>query len=291
MKTELNDFFYKNKNAGEVELFREMEKILSKKYHSIFIEETHQNYVEFQPSIIGSNIQRKEISDLCIIAYSPTKREARMTFLQAKYNKNDKIIKPPFRFKGDYLQYDLLSNRPEIEGTGELINIPKNILSGALLESIGTFGIFYFDTNKQIDFAYSRAADLKFRGMILAEKINKNNSFSRTIYFPKVPYGHLLFRYTHPYLELRCTLNADYFEFSLINLHIGTPIENDKKVLNYIGRLLLAKLKNEDKIKENFKSFLKVMEIDTNGIDPQTENNILAFPSNNILLINVDAKE
>lgn len=291
MKNELNDFFYKNKNVGEVELFREMQKILSKKHHSIFIEETHQNYVEFQPSIIGSNIQRKEICDLCILTYSPRKREARMTFLQAKCYKNDKTIKPPFRFKGDYLQYDLLSKRPEIEGTGALINIPKNILSGALLDSVGTFGIFYFDTNKQIDFAYAIASDLKVKYKVEADKINKNNGVSRTIYFPLITDGKSLNILSTTYIELRSTLNADYFEYSLINLHIGTPIENDKEVLNYIGRLLLAKLKNEDKIKENFKSFLKVMETDTNGIDPQTENNILAFPSNYILLINVDAKE
>ena len=46
--------------------------------------------------------------------YSKQQKVARMTFLQAKFHNNKKTYFP-FKFRGEYFQYELLSIRPIIK--------------------------------------------------------------------------------------------------------------------------------------------------------------------------------
>ena len=68
----------------------------------------------------------------------------RISFLQAKSErkimKNQCISNQPF--KANLEQWDLLAHRPIINGVGSF-DPPPNLLSSAILPSIGTFGFFY----------------------------------------------------------------------------------------------------------------------------------------------------
>ncbi|QNE41915.1 hypothetical protein F1C16_19990 (plasmid) [Hymenobacter sp. NBH84] len=113
---------------GEVVLFRALAHALSQKHRTLYLEETHQRYVEFNSNSILAPIQR-EISDIWIISFSQKLNEARMTFLQAKLDKKPKTSRV-FKFSGEYFQYELLSDRPLIKDISTNTNLfPDDVLS------------------------------------------------------------------------------------------------------------------------------------------------------------------
>lgn len=200
MKLELNKYIKHKPDCGEIELFREVHNYLSRKHICIFIDETHQQYVRFT-SPTTNCVKKKELSDLWVIAYSPQLKRARMTFLQAKFEK--KTVSIPFNFKGDYFQYDLLSKRPKITDLSKF-NFPEEILSGAMSDSVGSFGVFYFDSKGKIDFAFSIAADISFKKKARCRTRNKQ------LYFRGISYDHIEIRLAqHSGIELRNTLYAE----------------------------------------------------------------------------------
>lgn len=279
MKLELNNYISTNPHFNEVKLFQEVSQYLSAHYQCVFIEETHQQYVGFHSSIAGC-FKKREISDLWIITYSILRQEAKMTFLQAKLKKNYRPAKIPFSFKADYFQFDLLSKRPSIKDLSKF-GFPQDILSSAILESVGTYGIFFYDNLRNIDFAFSTAAELQ-RGRIPATCFTGE----RTLYFPNINSGYSRYLRSQHGDELRCSLDADHFEFCLLNLFIGTPIQNDLNVLSYLRSLLSAADGNSSEAVINFVNFV-------NGIQPDNERDFDFQKGRNprILLINVDPIE
>ena len=276
MKLELNKYIKSQKSFGEIKLFREMQLYLSSKYICTFIAETHQQYVSFLSPSTKCNIKR-ELSDLWIIVYSPRNKKAKMTFLQAKFEKNKTPIRIPFNFKGDYFQYDLLSKRPQIKSLGK-IKFPNTILSNALLDSVGSFGIFYFDYKNRLDFAYSTASDISFK-----KKANCKTK-SRQLYFKSIGYNSTDIRLNKKAeVELRSTLNADCFEFGLLNLLVGTPFENDKYTIFFLQNLFKNR---NDEASIDFVKFLNIINDNNNEI--MSDNFTPNF--SNILLINVDGR-
>jgi len=274
MKKEINQFFKLHPKCNEVDLFRHTSKYLSKKYKTTFIEESHQCYIEFSPTNPKCKIKKKEISDLWIIVYSPKEKKGKMTFLQAKYKKNKKAIPKPFRFSADYFQYDLLKHRPIIRNISKL-NLPSNILSSAKYNSIGSYGVYYYDKNKLLDFSFSVASDLIFKTKA------KCNTGTRTLFFEDDEYYIVRNINNHIDFDLRNTLNADTFECALINLMIGSPFENDNKLLAFLKK----KFQNINGA-DDFNTFLSLFE--TNSQDTDIKDNHM---NQNILLINIDEKE
>lgn len=284
MKKHLNKFISTApKQFNEISLFREMSNYFSTKYQCTFIEETHQHYVSFDSSIHECNKER-EISDLLIISYSIKREKIRMTFLQAKLNK--KIFnKKPFKFIGDYFQYDLLSKRPLIKDEKKIFK--PNLLSKALYDSVGSYGIFYKETTGNLNFAYSTASDLT-----TTKKSIKCNTKGRTFYFPEIKNSEALIKRDnkvknnnlYDMVELRSTLEADIFECCLLNLIVGTPVESDYETL--ISIKTLASKKTMNSVVSRFISFiddlLQGKDIDNSIIDL----NFNTTPS--ILLINTD---
>jgi len=279
MKIELNRYIKQNKTFDETDLFREMSKYLSKSHNSLFIEETHQHYVNFISPTTGCQITRREISDLWMISYSPKKKKAKMTFLQAKLLKNKKSVTVPFKFKGDFYQYDLLANRPKINDLSGF-KFPKFILKNAVSDAIGTYGIFYYDNKNRLDFSFSVANDL----IRNKKKVNCNTKI-RTLYFEERQYFKVTPTLPCPKIydiELRNTISADCFEFSLLNLFVGSPIsEKDRNLIIFLKRFF-----SNIKGTENFIEFLNIYDV----ID-ENNNNFEVTGSPNILLLNTDIKE
>ncbi|MCG6150345.1 hypothetical protein LFX15_18760 [Leptospira levettii] len=276
MKKELNRFINSKVNFGEIDLFREFSNILSKKYITTFIEETHQQYVSFN-SLNNCQIKR-EISDLWIIAYSKKTKKARMTFLQAKFEKKNRNTSIPFRFKGDYFQYELLANRPIINSKNKF-NFPADILSSALSDSVGSFGIFYYDARSRINFAYSIAKYLNFNGATHCKTKTK------TLYFINSRNHETIVQINrHKELDLLLTLEADSFECFLVNLMIGTPIDSNKKLLIFL-RHYFQNINGTNLT--DFQNFLNQI-IDIDNIQDDQDYDLNNNSNPNILLINID---
>ncbi len=278
MKTELNKLIA-GKSIDEVSLFRAINQIFQVNYNSTLIEETHQNYVLFNYSSFSTPMQiRREISDLWIIAYSPNKKEARMSFLQAKFHK--KIFKsvPAFKFSGEYFQYKLLSTRPKIVNASKF-NFPTDILSFSHFDSLGTFGVFYYDSQGNLDLAYTVASEL-----ICKNGATKNQQTVRQLTFPKM--SNVLYSiksYNSKDYELCTTLYLDIFTLGILNLKVGAPIHNNKNIQIFLSQFFRPLRTNP--VVEDFLNFLRDFDSVSSDVISNSDGN-----SPRILLINVDGK-
>lgn len=271
MKAELNK--RNKKGYGEIELFDTMSDILKKSYNISYVRKTHAQYVSFYSKTIKQRI-RREISDLWIIMYSKKKKIAKMTFLQAKFHKTKTCL--PFKFTGEFFQYELLSLRPEIKNIGKRFNFPSNILSFTDNDSIGTFGVFYKGSNGQIDFAFSVASVLK------PNKVGTQKKQTPiSLKFPNIDSDTCMIRVGRKHgIETISTLNVDCFAHSLLNLRIGAEFQTNYHLLSIVGGILKNSSAKDDVV---VTEFLDAFDVRSNDIN---KNDLIT----NIMIINVDGK-
>ncbi|WP_201606076.1 hypothetical protein [Psychrobacter immobilis] len=211
-------------NFSEIQQFRALMRSFSSLKNNFKVEEFHgmKHQVIFNgQGSWGRAPARCEISDLLIVSYSkhPT-FQARATLLQAKKS-NDKHsnlcstssnLIPSIDFKANLEQWDLLSRRPNVLPY-KPFDCNPDILSGAILPSIGSLGVFHKISNKNYDFFYmsaDAAEPLSSPKRKYAKLKTKTLKSSRNI---------------SGYVE--CTYACCLFTFAkaLYNLEIGTPIE------------------------------------------------------------------
>ncbi|MBD9463909.1 hypothetical protein [Pseudomonas sp. Pdm06] len=208
--------------TGEIKLFRAFIRAFNSLGPDVLAKEYHGNrhQVTFNESRgAGRATPRCELCDVMIINYpvgNPS--AARITFNQAKVADNTlgctRIITAatPYSFRANLEQWDLLSNRPDISSASRAFHPPSNLLSGALLPSIGTFGVFY-PVGTSFDFAYLVADGLA--------PLNNNLSPSGTLLW-STPLG--IVRAVKGHDEITGTCCLEQFGDALgLNL-IGTPI-------------------------------------------------------------------
>lgn len=174
----------------------------------------------------GRPSARCEISDLLIVSYKTKPRfEARATLLQAKKS-NEKhtgicsswpINVAQTSFKANLEQWDLLSRRPDVLPYPPFECQP-DILSGALLPSVGSIGVFHKVKGTQYDFFYMSAD--------MAEPLSSPTRKHAKL---KTKTGNLM-RTISGYEECVFTCCLPNFAKALYNLKIGTPIEEDNPV-------------------------------------------------------------
>lgn len=230
MKNELNNICASSP-FGEVRLFRWMVSILAKKNRLLFIKETHgsKGFVEFTSKVKRKRmIWTKEISDLMFVIYSKKKQETKIFLLQSKFHR--KRTSPFLVFHGDYLQLELLRDKPLINSRNNL-RLPDDFLRLANgYKSFRTYGVFYRDRNGEIDFLYTVSDLLKECSLLkqvfgkIEFNVNKKNSTTRHITFNKN--------------ELLSTSSIDHFEKNLLNFKIGAPIKIDSKLSIYVKSLI-----------------------------------------------------
>ncbi|WP_447797006.1 hypothetical protein [Pseudomonas moraviensis] len=154
---------------GEIQLFRAFIRAfralgpdaLALEYHGSRYQVTFR-----QGRGAGRPFPRCELCDVLIVHYqegSPS--AARMTFNQAKVTTNSLGCSAPLKapghqsFKANMEQWDLLSNCPPIHPATKTFHPPGDLLSSAVLPSVGTFGVFY-PVHNRYDFAYFVASEL-----------------------------------------------------------------------------------------------------------------------------------
>lgn len=153
---------------GEIALFRAFIRAFNALGPNALAEEYHGNryQVTFNATRgAGRSVPRCELCDVMIIHYpAGNPSAARVTFNQAKVTTNPlechSRASVPYNFRANLEQWDLLSNRPSISTATAKINLPNDLLSSALLPSVGTFGVFY-PQGSGFDFAYFVADGLR----------------------------------------------------------------------------------------------------------------------------------
>lgn len=197
----------------EISLFRLLAKLLAKHYHNIEYLETHgqPGFVEFVSQISPGVKKKREISDLIIIAYSRRRRIAKYTIHQVKYDRNVGIKRqsPAFDFRGELYQYDLLYYRPDIIPVPGSIQFPTHILSNASHVSVCSYGVFFTNHNRLIDYTYSASRWLTPASYAKRPKLLLNEAMLDKKYGED---------------DLTACIGLQKFVQALLDLHVGTLI-------------------------------------------------------------------
>lgn len=268
----------RNPANNEISLFTELALILKIDYNVTYVHTTHQKYVCFDSIMFKSKV-RREISDLLIIMYSHKKREARMTFLQAKYHRRP--LEKPFCFHGTYLQYELLSERPTLYSN---THFPEWILNFTQNDTIGTYGVFYKDAQGSYDLVYATASSIKCKTL---PSSTTNDGVIMCI--PNLEEQTPVFKCFPGCMapNLTASFGLDYFKDSILKLHIGAEIHHERELLHFLKRAFLSQQQN-DSVIIDFISFIDEFDI---YVNPNDLNEAMNIPSSSVMLINVDEKQ
>lgn len=248
---------------GEVPLFRQMHKALAGLSGQFDIEEYHgtAHQVEFvgNGSYARTNA-RCELSDLMILTFSSVAKTARLTYLQVKSERTTLPSVCGRQFSANLEQWFLLGKRPSITGVGKF-NPPPDLLSGALLPSIGSFAFFYKDSAGDFQ-TYYAAANYLVPPKTYSQRHGKLHAS-----------GPCRVGTTAKHSECLAACGNRSFAESIFRLEIGTPIDSSigqaLRTRNWLAANLRAKIR--DAQQENAPSalaqeLLGILAPDGNGV-------------------------
>lgn len=275
IKTSLNKE-YNKATDGEILLFRKLSSILGKKYSSTFIEEIHQRRIKYTSFAIDREVCR-ELSDLWIIVYSPSQQKVKMTFLQAKFIKH-KISTVPLYFSADYFQFELLKMRIILNESS--MNFPKNILSYTNNETIGTYGVFYKDSEDTVEFAYCSASRMN----CFSKPLSSSKHISRMSLPENLVIPNSVIINEEEVCLYACDINS--FTKNLIDFKIGAEITENNDIVNFIATYFNSNRYLANNVIKDFIEFLKGLNTIKHIEINDTKDN-LPFVKG-ILLVNID---
>jgi hypothetical protein len=199
----------------EIPLFRALQSTLIGLSSSFRVEEYHGG--GHQVGFLGNGTFARrnaqcELSDLAIIVYSRVSRTARLTYLQAKAERAGLGPACGHKFSANLEQWFLLAKRPQLRGVRRF-NPPADLLSAALLESVGTFGFFYRDVAGDFQIYYATAAYLSPPGTY-SQRYGKLQAK-----------GPCTVLNTQGFRECLAACGNQSFAASLYRLEIGTPVD------------------------------------------------------------------
>ncbi len=200
---------------NEIPLFQAMHATLAGLSRNFQIEEYHgtSNQVAFAGN--GTYARRNarcELSDLMIITYSSVTRTARLTYLQAKSERATLSSVCGRKFSANLEQWFLLEQRPTIAGMGKF-NPPPDLLSSALLPSVGSFAFFHKDLAGDFQ-TYYAAANYLAPPTTYTQRYGKLQAT-----------GPCHVSTTAAHTECLAACGNQAFAKSLFRLEIGTPVD------------------------------------------------------------------
>jgi len=201
----------------EIPLFRKFHETLASLSDAFHIEEYHGS--GHQVTFIGDGLYARrqaqcELSDLMIIVYSSFSSHIRLSYLQAKSERNSLAFVSKNGFTANLEQWFLLSTRPTIKG-GRTFNPPPELLSGAILPSVGSFAFFFKNSAGDFQTYYASASHLA------------PVSQSAKRYGKVQPKGTGSISVTSGYEECLVACDNRSLAKSLYSLQIGTPIDQN----------------------------------------------------------------
>ncbi len=213
------DVSFRKLTAGfshnEVPLFQALHNALIGLSGMFDVEEYHgtAHQVEFagNGSYARTNA-RCELSDLMIVSFSSITRSARLTYLQAKSERATLPSVCGRQFSANLEQWFLLEQRPTITGLGKF-SPPNDLLSSALLPSVGSFAFFYKDPLGEFQTYYATASY-----MALPKAYSQRYGKLQAI-------GPCRVDCSGSHSECLAACGNRSFAESLFRLEIGTPID------------------------------------------------------------------
>lgn len=179
--------------------------------------------------IFGKPIVR-ELADMLFILIS--KNEMRIMYLQ---NKRQLAQNKDCVFDAEYGQFLLLKERPHIEpafkkGLPRCVFNNKNILRDAILPSVCSYGVFY--KNNGVNMCYFPASCLTING--LKKPTGKRTHVDCKLEFDS-KFGFV--DTIHGHLESQGEKNLESFGNALIEMKVGTPVDNSirSQIFDYLS--------------------------------------------------------
>ena len=224
--TDLSQEFHKltqNVKFDEVCLFTKLQDAFinlkssnSTYQYAIDIIHGHKSLVDFHfnstwvSTVPYGNPVARELADMMFVIYSYQQKQIRITYMQIKRGVSDS------KFRADLYQLHLLSQREHITSTKlpDCLFGDPDILSHAILPSVGSYGVFY-KYNQCVEMSYYPAC------LILPRKL-VGQSVVRTAEYDTSNYGDTPI--INGYIECQGTLQISHFGDALIGMQIGTPI-------------------------------------------------------------------
>lgn len=241
-----------------------------------------------------------EAADLIIFSFN--KSEIRYTLLQNKTKHKD-IYYGTMPFQISVRQLMLLSEKPKLEVMGSSRYLHEEILSSAVLDSVGSIGVFHKNrcliTNRDyFDMNYMIASRVAHNSRVTPSQFLKNSQrvakFNGTINKTVIKSG---------FEEIEAVTNLVAFEYSIRKMLVGTPIlfDTDNNIEKEILELFLYKIKegkernekNEDRLNNTtYTNLIQLLEEHSIRIN---ENKIKQFKKANfptiVLVDNTKEKE
>ena len=168
-----------------------------------------------------------ELCDVAIVSFNEI--EVRITFLQAKKG-NDKYTPLGHNLSLPVRQHYLLSSFPIIAPVGKAVKLyPKNTLSNKILDSIGSFGVFY-KKGKTYDMDY-QIANLRNSKTIIPNFKYCSNQASKYDFIGTKNRVKSITISGLAYNEVEGCDNLDSFEIYIRDMLIGDPINASNPLL------------------------------------------------------------
>lgn len=223
----------KGRYFREVPLFRHFRAALVECADTIKVEEYHgrKSEVCFRSAPPWTRVNKPpacELSDLAIVWVYGRQRhlDVRVSFLQAKWSDEihgcaEETLPCNERFRGNSTQWYLLNKRPEIWPSHSKFNPPPDLLKGAVLPSIASFGVFHDTGYRDYEFFYGSADSIICPPPKRANKKARMHCAS--------PHRFLTIG---PYIEEKFSPSLRGFSSALLRGRVGSPISLDDKVTN-----------------------------------------------------------
>lgn len=186
---------------------------------------------------LPSPFRRCELCDVMIVTYDPVRPEVRLTFWQAKYDRRKgtwAAMRPDFH--ANMIQWSLLGNRPTVFPTAQFFP-PPNLLSGAILPSVGSFGFFHRTQASEFCCFYATANCLQPVRLWPHKKDGYLRASRRDV--TRLINGHL---------EREYATTIGHFGTALAEVTIGTPIllQSDSILGGYLKDCLQRQTRTDE---------------------------------------------
>jgi len=240
------------------------------------------------PGILPTKRVRCEIGDLLIVSFNWN--EIRYTLMQNKTMHKEKYygIMP---FTIPVKQHYVLANKPNIVPVGKHPYLHADILSSALLDSVGSFGVFY--KNKTIYPPHEYLFNMNY---IIANRMIFNSKVTPIQFFRKSKRKAKFIGEINNvvlnkgYKEIEACTNLYDFEFALRNMLIGTPISlsnniSDSILIKIIAAKITSKFQSLNQDNQVRNNFLEIVRERTNFNEDQEIDKYARIKMPDIVLI------
>lgn len=226
---------------GEISLFRALSASLAKWRIPNLIETRECHGRSFQVEhrtakpFAHLGLQWCELCDLAVVSYSPTTNEARVTFLQAKFERSH-VPDTGAGLQANMVQWSLLGTRARLTKQVSTIvpALPPDLLSAAASPSVGSFGFFH-RSGTAIEMAFASADLLQ----VAPPRARSPKGKSGRLSFPA---PGVAFRVGPP-VDLCLASRVRDFAAGLAMMLIGTPITPQSALAAWVTKLVHDKMK------------------------------------------------